>query len=395
MTLKSFPTALIFVMIFLFSCGDKGPLPVSHNPTPYELQVPKYFPTQLNIPEDNPLTVEGIELGRYLFYDGRLSGRTHFDSLMSCGSCHIQSRNFEPGIDHPVFQGGRTFGITGTPTPHVTLPLVNLVWNQNGYLWNGMIHESNTNPSRRRLEDLVWMGVVAPHEMNGDTNITKALIQQTPGYPDLFFKAFGSTRITMENISKAIAQFVRTIVSANSKFDRYMRGEVQLTQQEINGFILFTTEEGADCFHCHGSSGNPLFTTNLFYNNGKDTEFNDPRDRYAISGDEFDKGAYKATTLRNIALGGPYMHDGRFQTLDEVIDFYSHDVKMSDWVNPLMHHVAENGVQLTPVEKAELKAFILSLQDDEFLSNPQYGPPAIFPDGSSYEQVAGKFAGVR
>jgi len=89
------------------------------------------------------------------------------------------------------------------------------------------------------------------------------------------------------------------------------------------------------------------------------------------------------------------MHDGRFQTLDEVIDFYSHDVKMSAWVNPLMHHVAESGVQLTPVEKAELKAFILSLQDDEFLSNPEFGPPAIFPDGSSYEQVAGKFADVR
>ncbi|KAF0203842.1 MAG: cytochrome c [Bacteroidetes bacterium] len=395
MTLKSFPAALIFVMVFLFSCGDKGPHPVSHNPTPYELQIPKYFPTQLNIPDNNPLTVEGIELGRYLFYDGRLSGRTHFDSLMSCGSCHVQSRNFEPGIDHPIFQGGRTFGLSGTPTPHVTLPLINLVWNQNGYLWNGMIHESNSNPSRRRLEDLVWMGVVAPHEMNGDTNRTKALIQQTPGYADLFFNAFGSTKVTMENISRAIAQFVRTFVSANSKFDRYMRGEVQLSQQEINGFILFTTEEGADCFHCHGSSGNPLFTTNLFYNNGKDTEFNDPRDRFAISGDEFDKGAYKATTLRNIAFGGPYMHDGRFQTLDEVIDFYSHDVKMSPWVNPLMHHVAESGVQLTPVEKAELKAFILSLQDDEFLANPKFGPPAIFPDGSTYEQIAGKFAGVR
>ena len=134
MTLKSFPAVLIFVMVFLFSCGDKGPHPVSHNPTPYELEIPKYFPTQLNIPDNNPLTVEGIELGRYLFYDGRLSGRTHFDSLMSCGSCHVQSRNFEPGIDHPIFQGGRTFGLSGTPTPHVTLPLINLVWNQNGYL---------------------------------------------------------------------------------------------------------------------------------------------------------------------------------------------------------------------------------------------------------------------
>ena len=133
----------------------------------------------------------------------------------------------------------------------------------------------------------------------------------------------------MKNISRAIAQFVRTLVSADSKFDKYMRGEVQLSQQELNGFILFTTEEGGDCFHCHGSSGNPLFTTNLFYNNGKDTEFNDPRDRFSVTGDESDHGAYKATTLRNISLTGPYMHDGRFATLDEVIDFYSHQVKMS------------------------------------------------------------------
>jgi cytochrome c peroxidase len=382
-------------LIFLFSCGGKEPHPVTYNPTPYELEIPKYFPTNLNIPAENPLTVEGIALGRYLFYDGRLSGRTQHDSLMSCGSCHLQSRNFESGIDHPVFQGGKTFGLSGTETPHYPLPLINLVWNQNGYFWNGFIDESNPDPKRRRLEDVVWMGVVAPHEMNGDTNRTKSLIQQTPGYPDLFFNAFGSRIVTMENIGKAIAQFVRTLISANSKFDRYMRGEEQLSQQEINGFILFTTEEGADCFHCHGSSGNPLFTTNLFYNNGKDTVFDDPRDRYAITGLAKDKGAYKATTLRNISLGGPYMHDGRFETLDEVIDFYSHHVQMSPYVNPLMHHVTESGVQLTPVEKSELKAFILTLHDTEFLTNPDFGPPMVFPDGSTYEQVAGKFSGIR
>ncbi|MBW6490507.1 MAG: hypothetical protein K0B15_04850 [Lentimicrobium sp.] len=383
------------IFILLLSCRDKDPDEKPHKPTPYTLEIPRFFPTLLNIPADNPLTVEGIELGRYLFYDGRLSGRTHHDSLMSCGSCHVQSRNFEPGIDHPVFEGGITFGLSGVRTPHVTLPLINLVWNQNGYLWNGMIHASNPDETRRRLEDLVWMGVVAPHEMSGDTNRSKAQIQQTPGYPDLFLKTFGSKVVTMENISKAIAQFVRTLISANSKFDRYMRGDEQLTQQELNGFILFTTEEGADCFHCHGSSGNPLFTTNLFYNNGKDTEFTDTRDRSAISGEETDRGAYKATTLRNITVGGPYMHDGRFQTLDEVIDFYSHHVKMSLYVNPLMHHVAESGVQLTPVEKSELKAFLMTLRDDEFLNNPKFGPPAVFPDGKVYSEVSGRFADIR
>lgn len=381
--------ALVLLLLMVVSCGEKDPEP--SKPTPYKLLVPEFFPTQLHIPAENPLTEEGVRLGRFLFYDGRLSGRTQADSLMSCGSCHVQANSFEPGIQHPVFAGGRTFGLTGISTPHVALPLVNLVWNPNGYLWNGFVRRDNPDVSKRRLEDLVWMGVVAPHEMCGDTNRTKALIQQISGYPGLFEKAFGSKQVTMENINRAIAQFVRTLISANSKFDRYMRGEEQLTQQELNGFILFNTEEGADCFHCHGSSGNPLFTTNLFYNNGKDTEFDDARDRYAVTGIATDKGAYKATTLRNIALMGPYMHDGRFQTLDDVINFYSHQVKMSPYVNPLMHHVAEGGIQLTATEKAELKAFILSLQDDTFMTNPEYSPPAVFPDGSTYQQVAGRF----
>jgi len=377
------------VLLLLTSCAKNDPEP--YTPTPYQFDIPKFFPTQLNIPADNPMTVEGIELGRFLFYDGRLSGRTAFDSLMSCGSCHVQSRSFEPGIDNSIFEGGIPYGLSGASTPHVPLPLINLIWNPNGYFWNGLISEDNPDASRRTLEDVVCMGVVAPHEMYGDTNRVKALFQSTPGYPALFAKAFGSEQVTMKNISRAIAQFIRTLVTSNSKFDRYMRGEEQLSQPELNGFVLFTTEEGGDCFHCHGSSGNPLFTTNLFYNNGKDTEFSDPRDRYAVTGDENDRGAYKATTLRNIALTGPYMHDGRFATLDEVIEFYSHQVKMSPYVNPLMHYVSEGGVQLTPTEKSELKAFILSLQDDSFLTNPDFSPPLVFPDGSTFQDVCGKF----
>ena len=164
-----------------------------------------------------------------------------------------------------------------------------------------------------------------------------------------------------------------------------MRGEEQLSPSELNGFVLFTTEEGADCFHCHGGYGNPLFTTNLFYNNGKDSiftgEYEDFRDRFHISGDPMDYGAYKATTLRNIELTGPYMHDGRFATLDEVIEFYSHHLIWSPYINPLMHHIANNGVQLTPNEKIDLKAFIQTLRDDDFLTNPKFSKPEFFPDG--------------
>ncbi len=372
---------LVFIMLLTF-CGKDTDDPDIYKPTPYIIHIPEYFPTKLNIPEDNPMTEEGVLLGRYLFYDGRLSGRTHSDSLMSCGTCHLQARSFECGIDHSLFTGGTTYGLTGIQTPHYMMPLINLVFNHNGYLWNGAIHPVNQDPSKRRLEDLAWMGVAAPHEMHGDTNRTVALLQSLQGYPQLFYKAFGSEKVTMENTGKAIAQFVRTLISANSRFDRYLRGELQLTQEELSGYVLFMTEEGADCFHCHGGAGVPLFTTNQYYNNGKDTIFNDLRDRFAITGDMRDKGAYRAPTLRNIEYTAPYMHDGRFFTLEEVIDFYSHGVKMSPYVHPLMHHVGRGGVQLTPKQKQDLLAFIKTLRDDEFLVNPEFSKPSVFPDGS-------------
>ena len=328
------------------------------------------------------MTVEGVELGRYLFYDGRMSGNTEPEKMMSCGTCHLQSKSFECGIDHPRFIGGKTFGITGILTPHYMLPMINLVWNESGYLWSGSISESNPNPSQRSMEDIVGMAVTAPHEFSGDTNKTKALIQSIPGYPELFEKAFGSRTVTMRNISKAIAQFTRTLISSDSKFDKYMRGEQQLSTQELSGYVLFMTEDGADCFHCHGGSGNPLFTTNLFYNNGKDSVFNDSRDRFSVTGDPSDHGAYKVTTLRNIELTGPYMHDGRFKTLEEVIDFYSQGIIWSPYIHPLMHHANDGGIQLTPGEKADLIVFIKTLQDDTFLANPAYSPPAQLPDGA-------------
>lgn len=375
---------LFLLSLFVFvSCKHEND-PV-YSPTPYTIKVPKFFPTRLNIPPDNPMTVEGIELGRYLFYDGRLSGNTEPGKMMSCGTCHLQSHSFECGIDHPKFTGGHPFGITGIQTPHYMLPLINLVWNESGYFWSGAIYSSNPITSQRTLEDIVRMGVMAPHELAGDTNKTKALIQSIPGYPDLFEKAFGSRTVTFRNISKAVAQFVRILISSDSKFDKYMRGEEQLTTQELNGYVLFMTEDGGDCFHCHGGAGNPLFTTNLFYNNGKDSVFDDSRDRFSITGDPKDHGAYKVTTLRNIELTGPYMHDGRFKTLEDVIDFYSEGVIWSPYVHPLMHHAYDGGVHLTPSKKADLISFIKTLRDDTFLTNPAFSAPDRLPDGSKVE----------
>ena len=338
------------ILMVLDSCKPVQEEP--YQPTPYELLQPSYFPSKNNIPADNPMTEEGVALGRKLFYDSRLSGRDGTDGIRSCSSCHHQEKNFEYG--------------TPTGTHHAMLPLINLAWNRTGLGWNGGV---------ATLEDMVLAAVTSPVEINADTNKVVKYLQKTDDYPELFYKAFGSRDITFVNIERAIAQFVRSLVSANSKFDRYLRGEEQLTEDEMAGYELFCTEEGADCFHCHGGGGLALMTTNLFYNNGLDDEFNDPEDRHAITGNNWDIGAYKAPTLRNIAVSAPYMHDGRFTTLDEVIDFYSGNVKNSEYIHPLMHHVMDGGVQLTDMEKAQLKAFLNTLTDEEFLNNNGFSRP--------------------
>ena len=372
---------IIFSLIILSIIGcEEKPSPTPYSPTPYNIDIPFGFPTDLNIPDDNPMTVEGIELGRFLFYDGRLSGRTHQDSLMSCATCHRQERSFEAGIDHPDFEDGHPHGISGLKTHHVMLPMINLVWNKTGYGWSGFLYPENQNVDMRNIEDMVRLAVLAKDEIDGDTTRIKNLFQSIEGYPELFGKAFGKEEVTFKNIERAIAQFIRTLISANSKFDGYMRGEVQFSPSELNGFVLFTTEEGADCFHCHGGYGNPLFTTHLFYNNGKDTIFTDPLDRYSITGNIMDHGAYKATTLRNIELQAPYMHDGRYKTLEEVIDFYAHDLNMSEQADPLMHHIIYGGNQLTASEKEDLLNFIKTLRDDEFLTRKDFAIPDKFPD---------------
>ncbi len=375
---------LVFLSVlfafFVVSCKKDNPSSDTIRQTPYTICIPKYFPTQLNIPADNPMTVEGVELGRFLFYDGRLSGRTDPDSMMSCSSCHLQSRSFECGIDHPKYTGGHTYGITGILTPHYMLPMINLAWTNHGFLWSGLVNPGNPDPRKRHLEDLVWMGIIAPHEMNGDTSRSKELISQTPGYPELFGKAFGNKTITVKNIGRAIAQFIRTLISADSKFDRFLKGEMQLNPDELRGYVLFMTEQGGDCFHCHGGEGNPLFTTNLFYNNARDSLFSDTHDHFSVTSDPSDIGAYKAPTLRNLVFTAPYMHDGRFQTLDEVLAFYNSGLVWSPSVSPFMHHLNQGGVHLTPLDLNCLKAFLLTLTDSSFIANPAFSKPDKMPD---------------
>ena len=344
-------TVIFGIILMVFpSCKPVQEEP--YQPTTYVLPQPSYFPTKNNIPSDNPMTEEGVALGRKLFYDPRLSGRDGTDGIRSCSSCHHQEKSFEYGAP--------------TGTHHAMLPLINLAWNRTGLGWNGGV---------ATLEDMVLAAVTSPVEINADTTQVVKYLQKTDDYPELFYKAFGSREITFVNIEKAIAQFVRSLVSADSKFDRYLSGEEELTEDEMAGYELFCTEEGADCFHCHGGGGLALMTTNLFYNNGLDDEFNDQEDRASVTGSHWDRGAYKAPTLRNIAVSAPYMHDGRFTTLDEVINFYSEGVKDSENINPLMHHVMDGGVQLTDMEKVQLKVFLNTLTDESFLNNPDYSRP--------------------
>lgn len=392
----SFTTVLLaLIALVIWSCvsdNEENFQTDTFNPTPYIIPEAAYFPKNLNIPTDNPMTIEGVELGRYLFYDGRLSGNTSKDMLMSCATCHIQENGFEVGLNHPKFINGKTFGLpseefpTGQATPNYMLPIVNAVYNHNGYLWNGFVHESNDYQGSdelnvpaekefhfKNIESLVWMAITSPHEMNSTIERSVAAIEAIPMYKEKFKSAYGTDEITYDRISKAIAQYVRSIVSQNSKFHKYLRQEAELTTQEKRGHDLFFSED-ADCFHCHG--GSILMTTNEYFNNAKDQVFNlEDHDRHAITGDPMDIGAYRAPSLINIELTAPYMHDGRFKSLDEVIDFYSEGLVYSDFVHPLMKNVRQQGVQLNDEDKAALKAFLLTLTDHELIKSPQYTCP--------------------
>ena len=352
--------------VLAVSCANRAPQ-FSYEPVPYDLDVP-VFPDSLNIPGDNPMTVDGVRLGRYLFYDERLSGDTK--RPMSCATCHKQQYSFECGTD--VYEDGRPVGNSGKKTPNVMLPLVNLVWNNSGYFWNGYINKENG----KNIETTVVMSITASHEMDGDAASAVKLIKKDPHYRELFYKAFGTTDINIELISKAIAQFVRSLVSFNSKFDRFMAGEEQLTKSEMRGLMLFTTE-GADCFHCHGSPALPLWTTNLFMNNAKDIDFEGQNDRSAVTQNPLDRGKYRVPTLRNIQFTAPYMHDGRFKTLDDVLEFYNNGLKRSPYIDPLSINTNHGGMHLSQHDLNDLKAFLFTLSDTAFLHDERFANPWI------------------
>ncbi len=327
--------------------GDDSPKP-THVTTPYQLNIPEGFP-MMTVPEDNPLTVEGVQLGRRLFYEPLLSG----DNTISCAACHLQESNFSDPRRLSI-------GIDGLEGKRQSMPIINLGWGSQ-FFWDGRAAS---------LEQQALGPVLDPLEMHEDWTTAVAELQATEDYPGLFFKAFGTETITKELVTKAIAQFERTLISGNSRYDKVIKegNGVFFTDDELNGFDLFNSERG-DCFHCHSGI---LFTDNLFHNNGLDAN---PIDKglEKVTGKASDIGKFKTPTLRNIAVTAPYMHDGRFNTLKEVLDHYSDGVKNSPTLDPLMNHMG--GIELTEQEKVELIAFLKTLTDEDFLENPDFSNP--------------------
>lgn len=365
--------ALVALMTALTGCkndDDLSPSPAvpvlcsssASGATPFDLEVP-YFMPQPEIPEYNPLTVEGIELGRHLFWDTKLSR----NQTVSCGSCHFPESAFSDNSPGSV-------GLYGDITPRNSMALVNLAWSRN-FFWDGRVstlEEQLLEPVTNPIEmDLTWREAV--DRIGSDAN-----------YQTLFTAAFGTPCVDSVRITYALAQFIRTMVSARSRFDRAIYyGEINLTPSEIRGMELFLAEAGdpeffpggqfgGDCFHCHGGAL-VEFTNHQFHNNGLDSVFTDPG-RGGVTGYSFDMGLFKTPTLRNIALSAPYMHDGRFATLHDVVEHYNMGGHPSPTIDPLMK-MQGVGLGLSPQDVDDLVHFLESLTDIEFVQNEAFSNP--------------------
>lgn len=334
----------------------------TYDPTPYTVIKPAGIPP---FPYDllNPLnsfTVEGVELGKKLFYDPILSA----DSSLSCSSCHSIGHAFSDTVQFSI-------GIDGLPGKRNAMPIFNLAYSpfDNGFFWDGRsvtLEEQALKP----IQDPLEMHEILPNV------ITK--LSRSAFYPELFYNAFGLDTITTENVGNALAQFTKSIVSGNSRYDQAAAGEIFLTDQEVQGYELFNALDGGDCFHCHGINGG-LFTDYHYRNNGLDNAINytDFADGGfgIVTGDTADYGKFKTPSLRNIELTAPYMHDGRFQTLEEVLDFYSEGVHDTPFTDNFMQFAYQGGVQLTADEKAAIIAFLKTLTDQDLKDKSEYQNP--------------------
>ncbi len=337
--------------------------PVTPDPTPYILTYPSYFGHRYQIPADNPTTEEGVQLGRHLFYEKELSA----NRKISCSTCHQQELAFTDG---QVFSRG----VDGTLTKRNAMSLANLLWVRD-FFWDGRVSG---------LEEQAIIPLTHEHEMGQSLEVSSARLSTIPLYQELFRKAFGSGEINGRLIARAVAQFERTLISANAPYDQYLQGNYVPTSREKRGMDLFMRSpdpqrkiRGANCVHCHGS---PKLFIELFHNNGLDVH---PKDagREAVTGYLADQGRFRVPTLRNIALTAPYMHDGRFHSLEEVLDHYNNHIQDSPNVSPFLtgrsNQVGGDRLLLTQTEQDDIIAFLHMLTDTSFISNPAFSDPNL------------------
>lgn len=330
---------------------------ISRQPQPVTLQAPAGFPAIPGMP-DNPLTREGIELGRLLFYDKRLSGTNQ----LSCASCHRPELSFSDGmaLSH--------IGVSGNPLHRSAPALINLAWAGNGLFWDG----GSTN-----LESQALAPLTNPDEMHQELYELMNELRAVPDYVSRFRFVFNDDQIKTGNIMKALAQFQRTFISAGSRYDKYKRHEPggNLNDLELQGMQLVQTR----CGGCHKGE---LFTDNDYHNNGIDADFSDNslegiyQGRYRITYDPADMGKFKTPTLRNVMLTAPYMHDGRFATIGQLLDHYSSGVKASATLDPQLRQAnGQPGIPMSEQEKQAVAAFLNALTDSDFINNPALNHP--------------------
>jgi cytochrome c peroxidase len=364
-----FPLFVLLTGALLSGCGKEGADPVNPDepaagkPTPYNLTLPSNFPQPEAQPANNPLTVEGVALGRQLFYERALSR----DNTLSCGSCHRQELAFTDGLP-------RARGVNQALSPRSAMSLANLMWEPK-LNWDGAANS---------LETQARIPIENPVEMHQSLAVGVARLQQIPAYAPLYRKAFGENAITEANTLKALGQFERTLISSNSRFDKFRRGDrTALTAYEQQGLVLFNTHpngtiRGGNCGDCHSGD---LQTNHTFSNNGLDAA---PADRGlgAQTNLPTDNGKFRVPSLRNIALTAPYMHDGRFGTLEEVVDHYNEHVALnSPTIDPLLLNTTNDPrqqsttLELTATEKAQIVAFLHTLTDTDFTKDPRFSAP--------------------
>lgn len=316
----------------------------------FVLQIPDQFPEPTYRIASNPFSKEGFELGRKLFYDPRLSR----DGTISCADCHQLSAGFAH-TDHEV-----SHGIDDQLTLRNSQHLVNLIW-QKTFFWDGGVPQL----------DLVSVSPITnPLEMDNTMANVLETLRNNPYYQDAFKRAFPGSEpaISTATFLQALSQFMASLISADSPYDQYVTGQnpAVLSNAALNGRKLFNA-------HCNSCHSEPLFTNNGFHSNGLPGVSDPGRKAVTLNPDDVHK--FKVPSLRNIEVTGPYMHDGRFKTLEEVLAFYSTGIEDLPHTDPLLYKDGNPGFRFSQIEIDELKAFLLSLTDRKFLQNRSFEAP--------------------